>query len=188
MKTLHEYEKILPQIARKAVLEEFTGEVLINKQELYSTYPELKEKRATFVTIETKEGELRGCIGTLTPHRPLLEDVIHNAKAAAFNDYRFSPMNLEEMEDVTFEVSILSLPEPVSYYDEEDLKDKIIPFEHGVVLDYNGYRATFLPQVWEKLPDFDQFFAHLCLKAGLSSNCLELHPDIYRYTVTDIKE
>ncbi len=184
----NEYEQTLLEIAKKAVLEELEGVRLINKDEYYARFPQLKEKGATFVTLTTSDGELRGCIGTLEAHRPLLEDIISNAKAAAFNDYRFAPLTREEFDDIKFEVSILSQPEQVDYFDEEDLQDKIIPFEDGIVLVYGGYRATFLPQVWEKLPEFDEFFRHLCLKAGLSANCLEFHPDIYKYNVKEIKE
>ncbi len=184
----NECEQILLQIAKNAVWEELEGVRLINKEDLYAKCPQWKEKGATFVTLTSGSGDLRGCIGTLEAYRPLLEDVISNAKAAAFNDYRFPPLTKEEFDDVKFEVSILSQPEPVDYFDEEDLQDKIIPFEDGIVLVYSGYKATFLPQVWEKLPEFDEFFRHLCLKAGLSANCLDFHPDIYKYQVKEIKE
>ena len=183
-----EYDRILIEIAKKAVLEDLQGKKLINKDDYYQKYPSLKEKRATFVTLTTNDGELRGCIGTLEAHRPLLEDIIYNAKAAAFNDYRFPPVTSDEFDSLKFEVSILTPPEKVEYFDEEDLQDKIIPFEDGIVLTYGGYRATFLPQVWEKLPEFEEFFRHLCIKAGLPANCLEFHPDIYKYNVEEIKE
>jgi len=185
---IKEYEKILPQIARKAVIESFTGESLINKNELITKYPELKEKRATFVTINKLNGDLRGCIGSLVAHRPLIDDVIHNAKAAAFNDYRFNPLSAEELQEVEFEVSVLSPLQKIEYSDIDDLINKIIPFKDGIVLEYGPYRATFLPQVWDKLPDFNLFFSHLCIKAGLNKDCLIHHPDIYKYNVTEIKE
>ena len=183
------YKRILPQIARWAIEDAFGARHLTPevRAELLARYPELGEERATFVTLE-KHGRLRGCIGSILPVRPLLDDVIHNAKAAAFEDPRFPPLAAEELPQVEIEVSLLTVPQPLPYADVADLRRKIRPGVDGVVLRLNGRQATFLPSVWEQLPDFDRFFAHLCLKAGLPADCLEAHPDIHVYQAEKIRE
>ena len=180
--------KILLDIAKKAIEEKLYGKK-IDTDFYYSKYPELKEKRAVFVTIN-KRGGLRGCIGSLVAHRPLLEDLIENAKSAAFGDPRFPPLTKEEFEsgELEIEISILTPPRGLMYKDVEDLKSKIKPGIHGVILTLDGRRATFLPQVWEQLPTFEEFFAHLCVKAGLEPNCLLRHPHIYIYEAIKIKQ
>ena len=153
------------------------------------TYPALKEKGAAFVTINTEPYEqLRGCIGSLHAHRPLYEDIIQNAQAAALGDPRFLPLSAEELDQIKLEVSILSEPQILHYTSIEDLKSKIVPFEDGIVLKLDGRQATYLPQVWEQLPDFDDFFSSLCLKANLGHNCLSQHPEISTYRVKKYKE
>jgi AmmeMemoRadiSam system protein A len=182
-------KKILIKIAKDAILEEFLQKPLIDREKLLKTYPLLAKKGAVFVTLE-KRKSLRGCIGTLTAHQPLLDDLVHNAKLAAFRDTRFRPLTKAEFEDSGFsvEISLLSEPKQLRYRDKTDLKREIKVGVDGVILKYKGYQATFLPQVWEQLPRFDDFFAHLCNKAGLRVNCLEGHPDIYIYHVEKIKE
>jgi AmmeMemoRadiSam system protein A len=122
---------------------------------------------ATFVTL-TKQGELRGCIGTLQAHRPLIEDVRENAHAAAFRDPRFPPVRRDEFDDVSVEISLLSDPEPMAFATEAEALVRLRPHIDGVVLEYGYHRATFLPQVWEQLPDPRQFLKHLKRKAGLA--------------------
>jgi len=152
-------------------------------------YPALKEKGAAFVTINTKSNEqLRGCIGSLHACRPLYEDIIHNAQNAALCDPRFLPLCVEELDQIKLEVSILSEPQTLNYSDIEDLKSKIVPFQDGIVLKLDGRQATYLPQVWEQLPNFDDFFSSLCLKANLGNNCLSQHPEISTYRVKKYKE
>ncbi|MFP4333213.1 MAG: AmmeMemoRadiSam system protein A [Campylobacterales bacterium] len=173
----------LIKLARGSIAEEF-GEKF--DLESFAT-SELKDEGASFVTI-TQNGELRGCIGSLIATSPLYRDIAHNAKSAAFKDPRFRPLSKEEFEDIKIEVSVLTPPKELEYSDIEDLKSKIIPNKHGVILT-NGYnKATFLPQVWEQLPTFDLFFAHLCQKSGQSLNCLEAHPTIQTYEALKYKE
>jgi len=184
-------EHILVELARLAIAEEFVGRPLIDRDAWIAKYPELAKKQAVFVTLNKVEGNresLRGCIGSILPTRPLIDDLIYNAKAAAFQDPRFPPLRPEELDEVKIEVSLLSIPEKMEYIDIDDLRKKIIPFKHGVILKYGGRQATFLPQVWEQIPDFDTFFEHLCIKAGLPGNCLMYHPDIFVYTVKKIEE
>ena len=147
----------------------------------------LRRDGASFVTLN-KDGQLRGCIGTLEAWRPLVFDVQQNAVGAALRDPRFPPVRPEELDDLTVEISVLSLPEPVDYDDAADLLDKLRPGVDGVVIDDGWHRATFLPQVWEKLPDKPQFLQRLCLKAGLPPDAYaggEL--DVWTYQVEKLK-
>jgi AmmeMemoRadiSam system protein A len=188
----HTYN-ILIDIARKAIIERLTGQKLLDIDNLTRKNPFLAEKRAVFITLNIKNKhnkfpQLRGCIGSILPHRSLINDIIHNAIAAAFDDPRFSPLSYDEIDKISIEVSILSIPEKIYYKNIKELKQIIIPFKHGVILKKDWKRSTFLPDVWQKLPEFDIFFAHLCQKAGLMKNCLELHPEIEIYTVEKIEE
>ena len=174
------------KIAREAVALHFKDKV-VDKEAFYRNFSELKEQGATFVTL-TKKGELRGCIGSIVPHRDLLTDLIENAKSAAFKDPRFAPLNEDELQEIKIEVSLLSLPELVNYVDVNDLKSKIKVGKHGVIIKQAHQQATFLPQVWEQLPTFELFFSHLGNKAGLNSRYLESHPEVWTYEVNKIKE
>jgi AmmeMemoRadiSam system protein A len=127
------------------------------------------ERRGTFVTL-TERGSLRGCIGHIVPQGTLLEGVRENAINAAFRDPRFHPMRAEEWENVRIEVSILTNPEPLSYSDAEDLLMKLRPGVDGLIIKKGFHQATFLPQVWDQLPDKKEFLMHLCFKAGLEGD------------------
>lgn len=130
----------------------------------------LREAGAAFVTLTVRGGALRGCIGSLIAHRPLLEDVRANALAAAFEDPRFPPLDASELSDLTVEVSVLSQPEPLDHGDTKQLVSLLRPGIDGVVIELGRHRATFLPQVWEQLPLPEEFLSHLCYKAGLPAN------------------
>jgi len=185
------FEQVLLEIARLAIYEGLTGKKLIDKDKYLKEYPELGQKQAVFVTLNKIDGQhesLRGCIGSILPTRPLIDDVIYNAKAAAFSDPRFQALTLDEFDQIKIEISLLSIPKKVDYRDINELKQIIKPFKHGVILKLSGRQATFLPQVWEQIPDFDLFFEHLCQKAGLPGNCLDYHPEIYVYEVRSIEE
>ncbi|MDD3342747.1 MAG: AmmeMemoRadiSam system protein A [Sulfurospirillaceae bacterium] len=179
-------KEIIVSIAKQSICDILMHTQSIDKTALFKQYPLFEKAGATFVTL-TLDGQLRGCIGSLIAHRSLLDDLISNAKAAAFDDPRFYPLSQEEFSRVNIEVSLLSVPEPVLYDTMEDLKSQITPFEDGIILQKEGRKATFLPQVWEQLPTFEQFFSHLCQKAGLSANCLKSHPQIWRYNVEKFK-
>ncbi len=184
-------EEVMLKIARLAIMEVFLGKPLIDREQYIRQYPQLAEKQAVFVTLNKVRGdhkELRGCIGSIIPHRPLIDDIIYNAKAAAFEDPRFPPLQAEELDSVKIEISLLTVPVLLPYKDIEDLRRKIVPGKHGVILKLDGRQATFLPQVWEQLPSFDLFFEHLCQKAGLPGNCLQWHPEIYVYEVQKFEE
>lgn len=126
---------------------------------------ELKQLRATFVTLHIN-GELRGCTGTLDAWQPLIKDVVNNAFSSAFSDSRFSPLSRDELDLLDIHISILSPPEPIDFSSEQDLLSKLRPGTDGLILEIEGRRGTFLPSVWESLPEPDDFLNHLKVKAG----------------------
>jgi AmmeMemoRadiSam system protein A len=130
--------------------------------------PWLREPGATFVTLR-QWGKLRGCMGSLQASRPLFDDVWRNARAAAFRDGRFSPVLRHELPGIAVEVSLLTPPEPLPCASEEEALRLLRPGVDGVIFECAGYRSTFLPQVWEQLPDPRDFLARLRKKAGLES-------------------
>lgn len=142
--------------------------------------PELREIRASFVTL-TIEGALRGCCGSLDPRRPLAVDVWSNARASAFQDPRFEPLEPREWARVDLEVSVLSPLEPVIVYDETALIARLAPGEDGLVIAWRGRRATFLPKVWEHLPEPVEFLRHLKLKAGWPEDFWAPDVEVWRY-------
>ncbi len=123
----------------------------------------------TFVTLKI-DGKLRGCIGSLTSQETVLDNIRRNALNAAFHDPRFAALSREELDRTEIEVSILSEPQPLAYQNGPDLIAKLRPHVDGVIIRKGQASATFLPQVWEQLPQPDDFLNHLCLKAGLSSD------------------
>ncbi len=130
-----------------------------------SVPPKLAEKRACFVTL-TKRGVLRGCIGHILPTEALYQAVIDNARNAALLDPRFSPVRSDEVGEIKIEISVLTEPQPLAFNSPEDLLSKLQPHQDGVLLRIGARTATFLPQVWEQLPDKVQFLEHLSEKAG----------------------
>jgi hypothetical protein len=129
-------------------------------------HPALGRPGATFVTLR-QAGELRGCIGSLEAHRPLEHDVRHNARAAAFQDPRFDPVARHEVDALRIEVSVLGRATPLAATDEAGLLRQLRPGVDGLILRWRGQRATFLPQVWEQLPQPASFFSALKRKAGM---------------------
>ncbi|MEA1918401.1 MAG: AmmeMemoRadiSam system protein A [Campylobacterota bacterium] len=178
-------DKVLLALAKHSIAEAFEEEREIDKEAMIKDYPELQEKRAVFVTLNLN-GQLRGCIGSLIPHRTLIDDVTSNARSAAFRDPRFPPLTHEEFKKLEMEISLLSIPYELPYSDIADLKSKIRPGVDGVILAHHNNQATFLPSVWEQLPRFEDFFMHLCQKAGLGGDCLKAHPDIRLYQAKKI--
>jgi len=138
-------------------------------------------KRASFVTLE-KDGQLRGCIGSLQAHRPLIADVAANAYAAAFRDQRFAPVSADEFAAIEIKISVLSDPEELTFASEADLLAQIRAGQDGLILQDGARRGTFLPQVWEQLPDIDQFWTHLKGKAGLPQDHWSDSVRVWRYT------
>ena len=141
----------------------------------------------TFVTL-TKQGALRGCIGCLEPRRSLPEDVATNAQAAAFQDSRFPPLEAEEFPDIRIEISRLSPATPLHFKDEAEAMAQLNPGRDGVILSLGGRNATFLPQVWEQLPEPRDFLSHLKRKAGLPADYWSDQLQLARYTVEKWQE
>jgi AmmeMemoRadiSam system protein A len=150
--------------------------------------PLLRAEGAAFVTL-TVRGQLRGCIGALQPYQPLAEDVREHAIAAGLQDYRFPPVRPEELPRIRIEVSRLTLPQPLAYIDAENLLAKLRPGIDGVILRDGSRRATFLPQVWEQIPDKEEFLGHLCAKMGAVSNLWrQKHLEAQVYQVEEFHE
>ena len=173
--------KTLLSIARAAI----EGKLFGNARTVDA--PWLTQAGATFVTL-TKDGALRGCIGSLEAARALGTDVAENALAAAFRDPRFPPMSAEEWPLIRVEVSLLSAPKPMRFADEADLMAQIRAREDGLILEADGRRGTFLPQVWESIPDKRQFLRELVRKAGLPDDTRLGRCKISRYRVTKWQE
>ncbi|SFC94127.1 uncharacterized protein, PH0010 family/AmmeMemoRadiSam system protein A [Thiohalospira halophila DSM 15071] len=144
--------------------------------------PALTAPGAAFVTLQ-REGQLRGCIGSLEAHHPLGEDVIANARAAAFRDPRFPPLQSPELPGLHVEVSVLTAPEPFPFTDEADLLNRLQPGVDGLILEAGArHRGTFLPAVWESLPEPRTFLTELRRKAGLPSDYPLTETRLWRYT------
>ena len=149
--------------------------------------PWLRQAGATFVTL-TRDEHLRGCIGSLSPARPLREDVAENARAAAFRDPRFPAMTREEWSRCKVEVSLLGAPKPLRFADEADLLAQVVAGEDGLILEAEGKRGTFLPQVWESIPDKRSFLRELVKKAGLPPDTRLARCKVSRYRVAKFRE
>ena len=153
--------------------------------------PWLREWRSSFVTLMQGD-ELRGCVGTLDAERPLAEDIAANACAAAFQDTRFKPLTLEEFARTDIEVSLLSTPKRLRFADHAELIARLRPGIDGVILEYGdekeGKHATYLPQVWEGLPDPERFIASLKQKAGIPQESSTQLCRVKRYTVLKWRE
>lgn len=147
----------------------------------------LRQPGASFVTLHL-DGQLRGCIGSLQATRPLVEDVAENAFAAAFRDPRFAPVSAAEIDRLDIQVSVLSPPEAMRFDDEQDLLGKIEPGVDGLILEDNGHRGTFLPSVWESLPERRDFLHHLKQKAGLPADYWSDSLKVSRYRTESFSE
>lgn len=147
----------------------------------------LTEKHASFVTLKTGDG-LRGCIGTLEARAALGDDVAKNAWAAAFRDPRFPPLAPEEMSGLTLQISILSIPEKIEFTSEQELVDKLRSGIDGLILSDRSARGTFLPSVWETLPDPAIFLRQLKLKAGLAADYWSDSIGVMRYSTETFSE
>lgn len=141
---------------------------------------ELQQQRACFVTLHI-DHQLRGCIGSLEAHRPLVDDICENAFAAAFRDPRFSPLKQYEFEQLELSISVLTPSVEMEFTSEQNCLDQIRPGIDGLILQQGQHRGTFLPAVWEQLPEPEQFMRHLKQKAGLAANFWSDKIKISRY-------
>ncbi|MBI5963753.1 MAG: AmmeMemoRadiSam system protein A [Chloroflexi bacterium] len=163
-----EEKQTLLHLAREAMEHAVKGKKL-SPLDMSSLTPRLRENGASFVTL-TINDELRGCIGALEAYQPLAVDVREHAIAAALEDPRFRPVDESELNRIKLEVSRLTAPRLLEYSSGGELLVKLNPHVDGVILKDGRRRATFLPQVWEKIPDPAEFLNHLCEKMGARSN------------------
>ena len=182
-----EERKTLLRLARDAMEHGVRGEKLSPLDESTLT-PKLREDGASFVTL-TVRGELRGCIGALEQYQSLAQDVREHAAAAALEDPRFPAVRERELNGIQIEVSRLTRPVLLEYTDAGDLLSKLRPHVDGVILRDASHRATFLPQVWEKIPDTAEFLNNLCYKLGVQPQAWRTkHFDVLTYQVEEFHE
>ena len=182
-----EEKQALLQLARRTIEQCVRGGELPALEPEGMT-PRLKERGASFVTL-TIRGQLRGCIGALEPYQPLVDDVREHALAAALEDPRFPPVMPEELEQIEIEVSRLTLPQRLEYSTEADLLMRLRPNIDGVILRDGMSRATFLPQVWEKIPNTAEFLDNLCMKMGaMPGTWRKKHLEVQTYQVEEFHE
>ncbi len=177
----------LLQLARDALEEGVRGQPL-SPLDFNTLTSRLIQPGATFVTL-TIDRELRGCIGALEATRSLAEDVRVHAVAAALEDYRFPVVREEEVSKITIEISRLTIPKLLEYDNPEELLAQIRPGVDGVVLKQGVRRATFLPQVWVKIPEVEVFLSMLCRKMGVSSDHWQSQElQVFTYQVEEFHE
>jgi AmmeMemoRadiSam system protein A len=180
-------KQTLLRLAREAMEHGVRGEKMppLNRDSLT---PHLREQGASFVTL-TIDGELRGCIGALEAYQPLVDDVREHAMAAAIEDPRFHPVDENELSRIKLEVSCLTAPHPLEYSSSEELRAKLRPHVDGVILRDGFRRATFLPQVWEKIPTPTKFLDQLCAKMGAQPDLWQRTKlQVYIYQVEEFHE
>lgn len=182
-----EERNILLRLARRSIDMAINGRSLPRLILSDYTAP-LREQGASFVTL-TDRGELRGCIGALEAYQPLVQDVCEHAAAAATEDYRFAKVQPFELPRLKIEISRLTPPVPLKYSSPEELLASLHPHQDGVILKDMGRRATFLPQVWEKIPEPTAFLNHLCQKMGAPADLWRTKPiHVFTYQVEEFSE
>jgi AmmeMemoRadiSam system protein A len=162
---------MLVELARGTIMAKLRGAALPDKDDALTVSlrdPIFQEKRGVFVTLH-RNCRLRGCIGSMGGATTIVQGVKDNAINAAFNDFRFKPVTVAELDEIEVEVSILSAPRLLAYDSVVELVGKLRPGVDGVIIKKGGASATFLPQVWQQLPDVADFLSHLCRKAGLAA-------------------
>ncbi len=186
--TAAEKQKLL-QLARRTI------EEYLDKGDYSSTDPDLLEKhailnipRSVFVTLK-KSGQLRGCIGDLVSPNPLHENIQFCAVRSAVNDYRFEPVSRAELDTLVISIAVLEFPTQLQADNPLQYPGLLRPGKDGVILSYNGKRSTYLPQVWEDIPNPVNFLSQLCLKQGSPSNCWQdRSAKLYRYGALEFSE
>lgn len=175
------YSKLVLELCRKTISTAFHSSSFIPQN-----YPcVFEESGACFVTL-TKSGQLRGCIGSVIAHRPLIMDLIKNAHSAAFADPRFKPLTSEELYAIDIEVSLLSSPEKILFKTEDELMEQIVPRRDGIIIRDGNYQAVFLPCVWEQLPDKTEFMQALKQKAGLKKSYFSETFTAFRFSAVEL--
>lgn len=176
------FSQFVINTCKKSILSYFKKEKIM----LEKIPPLFEGEGACFVTLE-KNGELRGCIGSIIAHSPLIDDLVKNAQNSAFSDPRFPPLKEEEFDELSIDVSLLSAPEKMNFEDEADLLQQIRPFVDGIIIKDGNYQAVYLPSVWEQLPDKVIFLDSLKIKAGMTPKHFSKTFEAYRFTTAYIK-
>ena len=175
------YSKSVIELCRKAI-----SAGLHRSSFIPQNYPGvLEESGACFVTL-TAGGRLRGCIGSVIAHRPLIVDLIKNAYSAAFSDPRFNPLSPDEFYGVDVEVSLLSYPEKLQFNSEDELMAQIVPRRDGIIIRDGNNQGVFLPCVWEQLPDKTEFMQALKQKAGLDKSYFSETFTVFRFSAVEL--
>ena len=177
---------LIKNLVKSAIQSKLNNTKLISKYECVKYYPEFVLAKATFITLK-KYGKLRGCIGSLVAHREFYNDLVINAQKAAFHDPRFKPLSVDELEETSIEISILSEAILQKYTSVENLKLNVKVGVDGIILKYKDKQATFLPQVWDDISKFEDFFTQLSHKGGFDISCLNDGALVYKYQVEKIK-
>lgn len=167
-------KQYLLKLAYSTIFQKLSGKKVADFKKPDSSV--FNEKRGCFVTLHL-DNNLRGCIGNIEPVYKLTTGIEKNALNAAFSDPRFAPLSLEEFNRIDIEISILTIPKKLIFSSEKDLLQKLKPHQHGIIISKKYHSATYLPQVWEQLPDKKDFLSNLCIKAGLEKNAWK-HKDI----------
>ncbi len=174
--------EILLSIARAAISRALSNPLFADEGASW-----LLDPGASFVTL-TQNSQLRGCIGSLQAHRPLLADIKSNAVSAALHDPRFMPLTATELTGISIEISLLTAPKSMEFRNETDALLQLRPGVDGVIFEFSRYRSTFLPQVWDQLAEPRQFMAHLKRKAGLPDDFWDTGIRLSRYSVSKYSE
>lgn len=177
------YSDFVIDVCKKSILAGLNNESLPKFEKIPAVF---NESGACFVTLE-KHGDLRGCIGSILAHRPLISDLSRNAQNSAFSDPRFQPLRKEEFEDLSIDVSLLSAPQKMEFTNEENLLEQIRPFIDGIIIKDGGYQSVYLPSVWEQLPEKKLFLESLKIKAGMSPKHFSDTFEAFRFTTEYIK-
>ena len=180
-------KKTLLNVAREAITSAVSG-LPPNEIDISKMTANLRSQGASFVTL-TINGKLRGCIGALEAYQPLVLDVQEHAAAAAMEDYRFNQVSVEEISLLKIEISWLTPIVKLDYRDSKDLISKLRPGMDGVLIKDGARRATFLPQVWEQIPEAEEFLSRLCMKMGSPPDLwYKKNLDVFIYQVEEFKE
>lgn len=175
------YSDYILDICRKVIQSRFSDNLQIPEHtQIFNEYG------ACFVTLK-KENRLRGCIGSIIAHQPLIRDLIHNAQNAAFHDPRFNPVKENEVDELEIDVSILTSPKPIHFKNETDLLNQIVPFKDGIIIKDGMHQAVYLPSVWEELSDKELFLKSLKVKAGMSPNHFSPNFEAFRFETVYIQ-
>ena len=171
-------QSLLLKIARESITEVFEAQNTIDKEQLIKEYPVLNEPLAAFISIYI-DNELRGQSGYIEPKASLLEEIVHHAKAAAFQDKKHEPLKVSEYLQAKLELSLLTPQTQLTYANVDDLRSQITPYEDGLFISLRDKQAYLLPQAWSQYPSFEAFFSHLLSKSGIDEKELSTYPEVF---------